>query len=297
MPETELGGSTNDRRPDSFTMPIQGGMLEALGINMYTTLGKCLVEFLANAYDGEATRVEVSIPTGRIAEARAAIRQEAKRKVAAGTADRFTVLLDPLPQDISVTITDDGHGMTWQDVQHKFLPLNRKRRADATGAERNLRSESGRRFVMGRKGLGKLAGFGAAEHVQIRTKRVGETFATIISLEDRVLKAAENVTEVPIPACYEEGLGLDEHGTCVTLSGLKSDAVKEGIETLEEAIAEAFNAIRPEEMSIIVNGKLRGGFHKYLGLICPSRPTCTDAHIYGHGSDMEGEVWTAGSWI
>ena len=43
-----------DRRPKDFGIKIQGGMLEALGINMYSTLGKCLVEFLANAYDAEA---------------------------------------------------------------------------------------------------------------------------------------------------------------------------------------------------------------------------------------------------
>jgi hypothetical protein len=40
--------AVNDK-PAAFTMSIQGGMLEALGINMYPTLGKCLVEFVANA--------------------------------------------------------------------------------------------------------------------------------------------------------------------------------------------------------------------------------------------------------
>jgi hypothetical protein len=30
-------------KPANFKLAIQGGMLEALGINMYTTLGKCLV--------------------------------------------------------------------------------------------------------------------------------------------------------------------------------------------------------------------------------------------------------------
>ena len=60
--DRDIGSLTVSGRPSEFTMPIQGGMLEALGINMYTTLGKCLVEFIANAYDGDSTKVEISIP-------------------------------------------------------------------------------------------------------------------------------------------------------------------------------------------------------------------------------------------
>lgn len=240
-------------RPSHFKMPIQGGMLEALGINMYTTLGKCLVEFVANAYDSEANNVWITIPHAEIDAARAGVRAKAKAEVAAGTRDRFTVLLDTLPEVISVVIKDDGHGMGWQDVESKFLPLNRKRRADGAGGETNIKSETGKRFVMGRKGLGKLAGFGAAENVQVRTKRKGEDFATIINLSDSALKGAANVTDVDIPAVYEEGLSVDDHGTTITLSGLKSDAVKERIDTLEETLREAFQALRPEEFLVHLN--------------------------------------------
>ena len=245
--------SASSPRPDSFQMPIQGGMLEALGINMYTTLGKCLVEFIANAYDGEAHNVWITIPSEEIATARVAVREQAKLEVAEGKRDRFTVLLDTLPSTISVSIRDDGHGMTWQEVRDKFLPLNRKRRAASDGSETNTKSESGLRFVMGRKGLGKLAGFGAAENVEVRTKREGETFATIVTLRDRDLKSAPNVTEVDIPARYEEELDTSEKGTSITLSGLKSDAVKEHIETLEDTIREAFQALRPEDFAIHLN--------------------------------------------
>ena len=242
-------------RPTSFKMPIQGGMLEALGINMYTTLGKCLVEFVANAYDSEAKNVYISIPHSEIDTSRATVRAKAKQEVAEGKRDRFTVLLDTLPDTISVVIMDDGHGMGWKDVETKFLPLNRKRRDDGAGGETNTMSETGKRYVMGRKGLGKLAGFGAAENVQVRTKRKGETFATVITLQDSTLKGAANVTDVDIPAHYEEGLDPDLQGTTITLSGLKSDAVKERAETLEETLREAFQALRPEEFLVHLNQK------------------------------------------
>src|SRR3546814_9821924 len=97
------------------------------------------------------------------------------------------------PDDIAITITDNGHGMSPDDVEKKFLPINRKRRLDANGTESNVRSESGLRHVMGRKGLGKLEGFGAATKVVIRTKRVDDTVATTFTLDDSTKIGRENV--------------------------------------------------------------------------------------------------------
>jgi hypothetical protein len=49
----------------------------------------------------------------------------------------------------------------------------------------------------------------------------------------------------------------------------------------------------------IENPTLRGSFHNYLRLIYDHRPACCadNAHMYGYRSDIEGKVWTAGSWI
>ena len=237
-------------------MPIQGGILEALGINMYNTLGKCLVEFVSNAYDSDATRVDVTIPFEEIARAREAMRKKAKKEVESGQRDPFKVLLAPLPEDVQVTIEDDGHGMNWEEVQDKYLPLNRKRRADSAGNEVNTQSESLRRHVIGRKGLGKLAGFGAAENVSVSTERRGEAYATTIAMKGGDLRNARNLPKVEIPVSYDENREKEKHGTKVTLSGLKADAVRQQENALRSTIAEAFYGIRPEEFGIFVNGDL-----------------------------------------
>lgn len=246
--------STNPR-PVSFPLRIQGGMLEALGINMYATIGKCLVEFVANAYDSEAASVDITIPVEKIDEARSQARAEAKREVEEHERDPFTVLLTPLPDDIAIVIEDTGHGMSPDDVANKFLPINRKRRMDVSGNETKLKSENGLRHVMGRKGLGKLAGFGAANKVVIRTKRAGDTFATTFTLDDTVIRHAEDLGEVPIPATYEDGLPADEHGTRITLSSLKSDAVRFSTKVIADAIREAFYGIEASELAIAINGE------------------------------------------
>lgn len=248
-------GSTTMARPSTFPLRIQGGMLEALGINMYATIGKCLVEFVANAYDGEAQRVDITIPVDQIENARRDARAEAKREVEENLRDPFTVLLTPLPDDIAIVISDDGHGMSPSDVADKFLPINRKRRLDDAGQETRLRSENGLRNVMGRKGLGKLAGFGAANKVVIRTKRAGDSYATIFTLDDTVIRHAEDLGEVEIPAVYEDGLPLDERGTRITLSSLKSDAVRFSTKVIADAISEAFYGIEPTELAISINGE------------------------------------------
>ncbi len=249
------GGAQGAGRPQAFPMQIQGGMLEALGINMYTSIGKCLVEFIANAYDSDSPTVEVAIPYDRIGTSRKAARAAAREAAAAAGHDGFSVLVAPLPDEVEIVITDAGHGMSPEDVRTKFMPINRKRRIDDEGRETRMTSESGRRFVMGRKGLGKLAGFGAAEIVEIRTKRRGETFATTFVMELEKLRNSHNVGEVEIPATYEEGLPAEDQGTTVRLRRLKCDAVKQSPGVISETIASAFFGVEPADFRVAINGE------------------------------------------
>jgi hypothetical protein len=237
-------------RPTEFRMEVQGGMLEALGINMYTSIGKCLVEFIANAYDSDATRCDVMIPFEKIEAARVIIREEAKKAVASGTKEKFKILLDPLPADIAITIADDGHGMDALSVQNKFLPLNRNRRAEAGNAA--PMSQSGKRWVMGRKGLGKLAGFGAAEHVKISTTKEGDEYATVFELRYEDLHQTRSITDYPIIPTYEPA-PKERHGTSVTLSRLRCDALMSKRETIEDTISDNFYGIMPEDFAVHIN--------------------------------------------
>jgi hypothetical protein len=242
--------AASESRPEQFTMTVQGGMLEALGINMYTSIGKCLLEFVANAYDSDATFCAISLPFDAIDAARLQIREKAKAEVKEDKRAAFTVLLDPLPEDITIVIRDDGHGMSGAEVQDKFLPLNRHRRG-RNGEHR--KTEGGARFAMGRKGLGKLAGFGAAERVTVRTKRPGQTYATEIIMDYMKLAQHDDIVKLPIDYEYHEGQPEDEHGTTVTLSGLRCDALKSKEESISENLLDGFFGIRPEDFALRLN--------------------------------------------
>lgn len=251
-------------KPSSFTMSIQGGMLEALGINMYTTLGKCLVEFVANAYDAESPEVDITIPVQEIEVARAKVRANAKARAqaeaieygAVAKSQRGQVLLLALPEEIKVTIRDAGNGMTPAQVQSVFLPVNRKRRLDESGQEANLKTENGQRYAMGRKGLGKLAGFGAAEVVRVETKRRGQDFATSFIMRYADLATTPDLQKAMLPAEYLSGIPLEDQYTLIELSGLKCDAVRNSVDSIRNTIAEGFFGILPEDFAIRVNGTL-----------------------------------------
>ncbi len=244
-------------KPDNFNISIQGGMLEALGINMYSTLGKCIVEFVANSYDADACRIDISIPFETINQERQKVREAVKKEVEMGLKKTFTLLTLPLPENIEVVLRDDGHGMAPVEIEKKFLPFNRNRRLDeTTHEETNTTSESKKRKVMGRKGLGKLAGFGAAELVIIRTKRENADFFTEFRLDYEDLKANDNISEASIIPTYHADPNLNTHWTEITLAKLKCDAVKYGESSFKTTLLSNFFGVRPEDFSMFLNDEL-----------------------------------------
>jgi hypothetical protein len=231
MSETNLQNeaASQDVMPTEVGMIIQTGMLESLGINMYNSIGKSLVEFVANSFDAEANRVDIIIPFEKIAKALSDVRElaikEGKRQV-----------YDSLPEDLEIVINDDGHGMTVYDLENKFLKINRNRREE-TGSDK---SENGKRSVMGRKGLGKLAGFGVAGKVLVRTKRAGETYATNICMDYDDIATKDDIADVKFPTNYEYDLDVDEQGTKITLQKLRCDSFKQGENSIEATLARNF---------------------------------------------------------
>ena len=254
--ETPTATLDDKGRPIQFKMEIQGSLLEALGVNLYSSIGKCLVEFAANAFDSDSAAIDITIPFDGIKHEREQIRAKAKERVQTGAKGKPLVVLDPLPPEISIVIEDKGHGMRAQEIQDKFLPLNRNRRQGATDEESSRRelTESGKRRVMGRKGLGKLAAFGVAQQVTIYSKRVDDTYATEFTMDYDKIRQSPRLQEVPFTPIYHEGLDPALHGTRITLSRLRCDAVATGEGGAESVIRDNFFGIEATEFEIRING-------------------------------------------
>ncbi|MEI2775387.1 MAG: DUF6058 family natural product biosynthesis protein [Tetrasphaera sp.] len=138
--------STYLQDDDSYRMSLSLNVLNHLGINLYSNLPAVLSEAVANAWDADATRVDIDID----------------------------------PKNDIVTVSDNGIGMTRREINQRYLNVGYRRREDQhnVAASSTMRN----RPVMGRKGIGKLSLFSIAKTitVQSRARRpIGDTSATL----------------------------------------------------------------------------------------------------------------------
>jgi Histidine kinase-, DNA gyrase B-, and HSP90-like ATPase len=119
-------------------MRYAGGLVRHLGLQMYAGAVPAIAELVANAWDADAENVWIEIP-----------------------------LDQPFDGTSQIRVRDDGMGMTFDEANRLYLVVGRDRRV--TGSTYT----PGGRPIMGRKGLGKLAGFGAAHVVEVWTVKEG----------------------------------------------------------------------------------------------------------------------------
>ncbi len=120
---------------NNFVFRVDVNVINHLGVGLYSSTPAALTELVANAWDADAKEVRIIVdPTAR-----------------------------------SIVIEDDGHGMSADDINSKFLKVGYSRRQQPKG----FFSDSGKRRVMGRKGIGKLAMFALANEVKISSQAQG----------------------------------------------------------------------------------------------------------------------------
>ena len=135
-------------------LSFHGRIIDSLGIQMYQSPVAAVAELIANAWDADATAVAVTLPS------------------------------DTGP-DAEIVVQDNGKGMTFTDCQDRYLNVGLNRRIN--DGDRT----AGGRPVLGRKGIGKFAGFGIARVVQIETVSSETGERTVFSLDLRKLRSDE----------------------------------------------------------------------------------------------------------
>ena len=128
----------------TLILGFHGRIIDHLGIQMYQSPTAAIAEILANAWDADAEAVSIDFNFDSASK-----------------------------EEWTITITDDGQGMTLDDCQNRFLTVGYNRR-ESKGPKEVTEGKS--RSVMGRKGIGKFAGFGIARFIRIGTtsKKTGE---------------------------------------------------------------------------------------------------------------------------
>jgi len=207
-------------RQREFHITVLGRTLEHLGTQMYKRRDVAIAELVANCWDAGATQVAIMVPTPQAYA----------------------------PATSAMSVTDDGSGMSEDQVDEDYLVIGRNRRAAGQ------QSPTGRK-IMGRKGVGKLAGFGLARRMRLTTWRDG--IATSFELDGAALKADRGtVKELPVPGTVNPVNPDAPHpsGTTVTMHQLKHKTPVD-INGLHRALARRFSRTVLGSMAITINGE------------------------------------------
>lgn len=195
-------------------MTVAGRFIDLLGHQMYGGPVQAVAEFVANAWDADSTKVEVSVSE------------------------------DPKAEGAEIKVRDYGEGMSFDELIDRYLTIGYERRR-----ERGETTESGR-LVMGRKGIGKLAGFGIAEDIVLRA--VKDRWVVQFKLNYTDLKSRAEIGGFEFDPEIDEASD-EENGVTVILRNLKLER-KINIQSFRRSVSRRF-ALNTELMEIVVNGE------------------------------------------
>lgn len=235
---------------DRYVLRFSNNIIEHLGVKLYQNKPtNVIAEYIANSWDAGAENVDVTIRNSS------------------------------QPNTSVIAITDDGEGMTRDILLKRFLVIgvNRRRSGRTTVAAKG-------RTPMGRKGIGKLAGFGISNVIEVVTysKEEDKSVFRWFRFElDNILKksqAKEDVTYEPILvgegtreefneiefqndfdqdllSIFKDHLSKDQTGTCIILRNVRLPK-NYSLKRLKDGIADRFalNLIN-ESMKVRLNNE------------------------------------------
>ena len=200
-------------RPYRLTLDLR--VLDHLGIKLYSNAAAVLSEAVANSWDADAENVDLRI------------------------------------DEDTITIEDNGVGMTLDDINNRFLSVGYDKRASEGET-----STKGRSF-MGRKGIGKLALFSIADEIEVHTRRSGREKHAFLMETARIRAAIQKQkTYYPKPVAFAG----PSRGSRIVLRKLRKKRTT-SIPALRKRIARRFSIIGSrggDRFTVKINNKSVG---------------------------------------
>lgn len=201
----------NERK---LKLTFAGRLIDLLGQQMYGGAVPSVAELVANAWDADAEKVAITIPENVVEEG------------------------------AEIIVRDYGTGMTFDELNDFYLNVGYERR------ERGEFSLSGKRRVMGRKGIGKLAGFGIAEVIVVTSIKNGHLVELVLNYTElKELKTTANHEFTPL----RDEPTTEPNGVIITFKKLKL-LRSINVDSFRISMARRF-ALGSEAMQITVNGE------------------------------------------
>lgn len=170
--------------PDQLKMSFDPMTIEHLGVRMYSTLPPVLSELIANSSDADSPTVDIK--------------------------------LNDAGDNKEIVVADTGDGMSFTELNEKFLRIGRNRRED----EHTDTTPNGRK-VIGKKGLGKLSFFGIASEIEVITRKEGFENVFVMRWEDIKAAGVTGNEYEPTAIRINEPCDPALKGTIITLRGIQ----------------------------------------------------------------------------
>ena len=202
-----------------YRMDFDISTIKHLGLQMYATLPPVIGELVANAWDANATEVEITIPETQLDDAS------------------------------QIVIRDNGMGMSDQDIREKYLIVGRDRRENEGTDQTPAPLE---RPIMGRKGIGKFSAFGIAKELEIESAS-NDTVSRFVMDYDKMLESAQRRHAKFLPLARTDTVS---RGTKVTLRRIiKFRKRRIPLQQLRRRLARRFAVIGSRHnFQVVING-------------------------------------------
>ena len=215
---------------EEYTLDIDLNVLNYLGLNLYSNVPAVLAELIANAWDADAARVDVSVEEQRDGK--------------------------------QIVIKDDGCGMDDTDMREKFLTVGYQRRDKGSGDQ----TENKGRPVMGRKGIGKLSVLSIARKVQVFTQKKGTDPLAIELDVEKIQEAIENKQKYRPPVIdVPKAINFGHSGTAIILRDLKKRVNASLDAHLRQRVARRFSVISTDFQVFVNDNEITLQDRNYLG--------------------------------
>ena len=181
---------------------------------MYSNIPAVLSEVVANSYDADATEVNIDILSDK------------------------------------VVITDNGCGMTEEEINSKYLMVGYQKRKGPNGI---IKTPIYNRKVMGRKGIGKLSLMSIAKNIEVYTCKDNQQSAFKISVDDIVRKIESGEAKDYEPQEISPDNTLTE-GTRIVLTNIRNNRTLDHPEKVKTELSRRFVVLN-NTFVVKVNGE------------------------------------------
>lgn len=242
---------------DTLILKFDPNTIEHLGISLYSKLPSVLSELVSNSWDADADSVKIDfIDQGETKE---------------------------------ISYSDDGEGMTFQELQDKYLVIGRNRRKSTSKQESN----KGRK-VIGKKGLGKLSVFGICDTIEVISIKNG--LKNHFSMDLSEIRKSKDQSYSPTIIKKEESTS-EESGTILHLKKIRRKSAFD-LNKIALSLSKKFLIFDEMDTSLSLNGSSETPVTndlKFKELNTEFEWKFPDKKYdenYEHWTDVEGTIFT-----